>query len=126
MPQAANIVIAKDGVPTNVTFEPVSVGDESVFQDKSATTLAGRGSIRLRHQLAQAKSAGRTKLIIKVPVEGTVDGAVQVLYEDTVIIDVICHQESSSTNRAELRTLAKNALDNALIAEIIDEGARVW
>lgn len=127
MPQASNLVIAKDGIPNNITFSPVSVTDAlATFQDKTATLLAGRGKITLSHRLATSKAAARTRMILKVPVEELVDGVNVVTRESTAIVELITAPGSTASERSELRVLASNALINAVVTTMVDDGEQVF
>lgn len=126
MPQAADLVIAKDAVPNDVTFEPVSVGGVSTFQDKTAALIEGRGAVTASHRLATSKVAGRTRLVLKVPVEDVVDGVTQVVRVNTAILELITSNQSSTAERSELRVLASNLLANASVVTIVDDGEQVF
>lgn len=125
MPQAGNIAILKDGVNT-VTFKPKSVAELSVFQDDTSATVSGRPEIKASHRLATDAAPGKTRLVMKVPVEETVDGVVQVTRESTVIVDVLTAPGSTATERSELRVLASNLLLNSIVTAMIEDGERVW
>jgi len=126
MPSAIDLVIAKDAVPNNVTFEPVSVGDVATYQDKSAALLQGRGQITGSNRLATAKAPARSRFVVKVPVEAVVDGVTVVTHENTIIIEAITSNKSVSVERSELRVLASNLLLNASIISMIDDGEQVF
>lgn len=127
MPQASNLVIAKDSVPNNVTFSPVSVTDNlATFQDKTATLLAGRGKVTASHRMALAKAPARTRIVLKIPVEELVDGVTVVTRESTAIMELITSSASTASERSELRVLASNALQNAIVTTMVDDGEQIF
>jgi len=126
MPQAANIVIGEDAIPTNVTFKPKSVGDIAVLQDDLAATIAGRPNVTLSHRLAKGANPAKTRLVITVPVEETVDSVVGVARSNTIIIDVLTSPDSLLAEPSALRYLASNLLLDPTVISMIDDGERVW
>lgn len=76
MPSALTIVIT-DGV-TPINLKPRQVGENSVFEDDAATFLA-RKSLVTSNRLATNKAPQKTRMSLKEPVVGTVDGEEQVL-----------------------------------------------
>jgi hypothetical protein len=126
MPSASAIAIGKDAIPTIQTFDPVSVGNVSTFQDKTAALLEGRASITISHRLATPKVAARTRAVIKVPVEEVVDGVTVVTSVDTAIIELIASNKSVSASRTALRYLVSNLVLDPTLVTVVDDGEQIF
>lgn len=125
MPTAQTITLSIEAGAKVLTLVPKSVNPIGVFQDNSATTILGRPELTTQHRLANSKVAGRTKLKLKVPVEATIDGVVQVVRENIVLIDVITSPDSTATERNDLMEYTAALLANADIVSMVENGEQM-
>lgn len=127
MPAIGNIVVA-DATPTNHTFEPMTASMAlSTWRASDNTTQDGKS--RLTMAMSAASSARRTEkdtISLVVPIEGTVDGVVQVvrtLYSDTKFTIPV---DATDADRAKFYALHKNLMAHATVQSYVQDGKCVY
>lgn len=127
MPATGNIVVA-DATPTNHTFEPLTASLASSTWRASDNSTAD-GKSRLAMLMSPPSTARRTEkdtISLVVPIEGTVDGVVQVvriLFSDTKFT---IPSDATDADRAKLYAMHKNLMAHATVQSYVQDGKPVY
>jgi hypothetical protein len=122
MPTLAALTI-NDGQTTPVahTFSPVtSNGRKGEWADRSSTTLVGWRILSNEVLLpATASGAYRNLTLGKLPVEGTVEGTVKVVGQNSFKIEFNFRQEATDQEKKDAIAYAQNYLSNTSVKNAI-------
>lgn len=122
MPAAANIVIM-DGESTPVahTFVPSKVSENvSTFYGPGAS-LSGREQLQITRREPTATVAGKVNFKLVLPTEVTIDGVVTVAMQELLSIDMVLSPKGVKQKRKNVRVMASNLLQNAIVAAVVDD-----
>jgi hypothetical protein len=123
MPSAQNVVIT-DGT-TPITLKPREVGDQVVFTN-DANTFIERNKLVTSNRLARANMPQKTRMSLKEPVVGTVDGEEKVIRTQTGTIELLSDPNSSSAERSKLWEHMESLFTNSALKAQFVEGEQFF
>lgn len=122
MPQL-NAIVVNDGKTTPVahTFSPVTTdGYVATLKERSGLPIEFSSlGISVRPPV-KGSEVYKTRLTLAVPHTVTVDGRASVDYTETVTIDILTNERSSTQDRKDIRVLAANLLLNATVVTVVE------
>lgn len=140
MSAVANIVLADAlATPVNHTFVPVGQDNNGIwwFEDKSQANAIGFWKLSLQLKRPPNARPGETsatrnyrvKMVVYEPqlenvTNSTVSGvapAPQLSYTVSSIHEFVMSERATLQNRQDLRKMAKNLIDNAIVVDMIEQ-----
>lgn len=122
MANAIDIVI-NDGQSTPVahTLTVSKTSDSQAVYYGPGLTLIGREQLVITRREPTATVAGKVNFKLTQPIEKTVNGVTTVDFQDLASLDFVMAPRSEKQHRKNLRVLMKNLLDNATVAQVVDD-----